>query len=55
MRSSSFSFLMLSATFTVEADALAGLGELVFQLGAVGDEDHLPLRELTDAGTSPAP
>ena len=38
-----------------EADALAGLGELIFQLRAVGDEHHLPLRKLTGAGTSPAP
>ncbi len=25
-----------------EADALTGFGKLVFQLGSVGDEDHLP-------------
>ena len=31
--------------FHGEPDALAGFGELVFQLGAVGDENHLPLRE----------
>ena len=29
-----------------EADALAGLCKLAFQLGAVGHENHLPLREL---------
>ena len=29
-----------------KADALAGLGKLLFQLGAVGDKDHLPVREL---------
>ena len=28
-----------------EADGLAGLRELFFQLGAVCDEDHLPLGE----------
>ena len=38
-----------------EADALTGLGKLVFQLGAVGDEDHLPLAKATDGDTSPAP
>ena len=27
-----------------KADALAGLRELAFELGAVGDEDHLPVR-----------
>ena len=31
--------------FDGEADALAGFGKLVLQLGAVGDEYHLPLRE----------
>ena len=29
-----------------EADALTGLGQLLFQLGAIGDEDDLPVREL---------
>ena len=29
-----------------EADALTGIGQLLFQLGAVGDEDDLPVREL---------
>ena len=44
--SSSLSALDAAGQLHREADALTGLGELLFQLGAVGDEDDLPVREL---------
>ena len=37
------------------ADALAGLVELLLQLGAVGDEDHLPVGKLDAGGAWRAP
>ncbi len=38
-----------------KADALAGFGKLAFQLGAVGDKDHLPVARAGHGDTSPAP